>query len=102
MELRNLSASSGGNAWVVDTRYPDRAALVPTESQQQPDGTYRVRFNAPGGGTGRYIVVPAGQEQTALSITRRSIKAPRFSGSYLATGPADFSTGVQPLLTRRA
>ncbi len=34
-------------AWVVDARFPERAALVPSESQRRSDGSFTIRFSAP-------------------------------------------------------
>ncbi|HLX61924.1 MAG TPA: autotransporter-associated beta strand repeat-containing protein, partial [Planctomycetota bacterium] len=99
--LYEFSNLPGPNAWVVDTRFPDRAALLPYESQLQNDGTYKLRFNAPAGGTGKFIVVPFGQENAPLSIVKRQVKALKLNGIYLATGPAQFSSAVQPLLALR-
>lgn len=96
-ELYNVPTST---AWVVDTRFTDRASLVPTESQLQGDGTYRVRFSATAGA--QYLVVPASQENVPLSATVRQIKPLRLAGTYLATGPAQFSAGVQRLLMTHA
>ncbi len=95
--LYELSNLPGADAWVVDARFPDRAALVPYEAQPQTDGTYRLRFNAASGGTGQFLVVRAGQENLPISIARRSVK-PLKSAPYVATGPIQFSAGVQPLL----
>ena len=77
--------------------YPDRAALVPCETQAQNDGTYKLRFLAAPGGSGRFEVVPAGQENRPLSVTARKITPLRGGIAYIATGPAQFSAGVQPL-----
>ncbi len=97
-EVGNLP---GANAWVVDARFPDRAALLPYESQTQNNGTYTLRFTAPGGGTGQFLVVPAGQENLPIEVSRRSVK-PLKGNEYLAVGPSQFSAGVQPLLARRS
>ena len=101
-QLFELSGVPSANAWVVDARFPDRAALVPYEAQDQGDGTYKVRFTASGGGTGQYQVVPAGMENAPLSVTRRQVKPLKLTGVYLATGPSQFSAGIQPLLMQRA
>jgi hypothetical protein len=97
-EIKNVPSA---DAWVVDARYPSRAALVGYEARAQADGTYTLRFNAPGGGTGRFLIVPAGLENQPLSVTKRTVK-PLKSSVYLAVGPGQFETGVQPLLTLRA
>ncbi|MEI6235990.1 MAG: C25 family cysteine peptidase, partial [Planctomycetota bacterium] len=89
-------------AWVVDARYPDRASLVPTETQLQADGTLRLRFAAAAGGSGKFIIVPVGQENKPLTISARQIKPFKLNGTYLATGPAQFASGVQPLLAKRS
>ncbi len=101
-QLFELSDVPSANAWVVDARFPDRAALVPYEAQDQGDGTYKMRFTANGGGTGQYQVVPAGMENAPLSVTRRQVKPVKLTGVYLATGPSQFSAGIQPLLMQRA
>ena len=49
-ELGNLPSA---NVWIVDARFPDRAALVPYETQAQNDGTYRARFVADSGAVPR-------------------------------------------------
>ncbi|HLX60660.1 MAG TPA: C25 family cysteine peptidase [Planctomycetota bacterium] len=97
-KLFELSTVSAPNVWVVDERYPDRAALIPFESQPQPDGTYRLRFDAAPGGSGHYQVVPFGQENAPLSVTKRQVKPVIGGLKYIATGPNQFSAGVQPLL----
>ncbi|MEI6236752.1 MAG: C25 family cysteine peptidase, partial [Planctomycetota bacterium] len=97
-EMKNLPSA---NVWLVDARFPDRAALIPYEAQPQNDGTYRVRFNAPSGGSGQFLVVPMGSENKPLSVAKCAVK-PATSVPYLAVGPAQFSTGVQPVLIKRA
>ncbi len=93
-ELNNLPSSG---AWVVDTRYPDRAALTPYQTQMQADGTYNLRFSGAPGGSGQYLVVPAGQENSPLAIDKRQVK-PLKPVAYISVGPAQFAAGVQPLL----
>ncbi|HLX63441.1 MAG TPA: autotransporter-associated beta strand repeat-containing protein [Planctomycetota bacterium] len=93
-EAANLPSA---DVWVVDARFPDRAALVPYETQAQADGTFRIRFVAASGGTGNFLVVPVGQENAPLSITKSQVK-PAAAFKYLAVGPDQFSAGVQPLL----
>src|SRR5579862_8005041 len=92
-----VSAVPSADAWVVDARYPDRAALVAYESLAQADGTYTLRFDAAAGGTGEYLVVPAGQENQPLSVVKRMVKALKGT-PYLAVGPMQFDAGVQNLL----
>ncbi len=91
----------GATAWVVDTRYPDRAALAPFETQPAGDGTYTLRFTANAGGTGQYLVVPMGQENLPVSITKTQVR-PVKAAAYWAVGPSQFSAGVQPLLAQRS
>ncbi len=99
-ELSNMSAA---NAWVVDARYPDRASLVPFQSQAQADGTYKLRFSAAVSGTGQFLVVPFGQENAPVAISKRQVKPIKStSGTYWAVGETQFSAGVQPLLAQRA
>jgi hypothetical protein len=100
-KLFELSNVADANAWVVDVRYPDRAALVPYETQAQGDGTYKLRFNASAGGTGHYTVVPAGQENLPTAVSRRTVKPVKLA-AYLAVGPSQFGAGVQPLLVARS
>lgn len=94
-ELSNLSTA---NLWVVDTRFPDRAALVPYETAVQADGSIKARFNAAAGGTGKFLLVPAGSEMQPLAVTKRVVKPLATGRQYLATGPNQFATSVQPLL----
>jgi hypothetical protein len=101
-KLYEVSNLSSANAWVVDARYPDRAALAPMEARAQGDGTYRLRFTGNSGGSGTYLVVPAGQENHPLSISKRSIKPLKAGFTYLATGPSQFNSGMQPLLMARS
>lgn len=89
------------DVWVVDARYPDRATLVPYETQAQADGTFKLRFNASAGGTGHYFVVPAGQENLPLEMSKRQVK-PIKPAAYLAVGPSQFGPSVKPLLVARA
>ncbi|MEI6234686.1 MAG: C25 family cysteine peptidase [Planctomycetota bacterium] len=98
-ELYNVPATG---AWVVDARFSDRASLLPTESLLQADGTLRVRFIAQAGGSGKYLVAPSGQENKPLSVNARQVKALKLNGTYLATGPAQFASGTQALLMKRA
>ncbi|HLX60677.1 MAG TPA: C25 family cysteine peptidase [Planctomycetota bacterium] len=97
-EIRNVPSNI---VWVVDARYPDRAALAAYESQAQANGTYTLRFNAASGGTGHYLVVPAAQENLPISVTKRQV-APVKAMTYMPVGPAQFSSAVQPLLMQRA
>jgi len=97
-EVGNLPSAS---AWVVDARFPDRAALIPYETQAQLDGTFKLRFAASAGGTGQFLVVPAGQEHLPISVMKREVK-PLKAAPYLAVGPNPFSAAVQPLLTQRS
>jgi len=101
-KLYEIGRVPAAGAWVVDTRFPDRATLVPVESQADADGTLRVRFMAAPGGKGAYLVTPIGQENKPLSISARQIKALKLNGTYLATGPGQFAAGVQPLLVKRS
>ncbi len=96
-QLFELNHVPSASAWVVDTRFPDRAALVPYEAQVQADGTYNLRFNAASGGTGQFLVVPFGQENLPISVTKCAVK-PAKNFAYMAVGPVTFSAGVQPLL----
>ena len=100
-ELFELANVPSANMWVVDTRFPDRAALVPYEAQAQADGTYRVRFSAASGGSGQFFAVPAGQENLPVSVAKCNVK-PISNVAYLATGPSQFGAGVQPLLAKHA
>ena len=100
-KLFEVSRMPSAEAWVVDARYPDRAVLVAYEAQAQADGTYTLRFNAAAGGSGQFLVVPAGQENLPIAISKRQVK-PAGAASYLAVGPGQFSAGVQPLLTLHA
>ncbi|HLX64696.1 MAG TPA: C25 family cysteine peptidase [Planctomycetota bacterium] len=97
-EVGNLPSA---NAWVVDARFPDRAALLPYEIQAQGGGTFKLRFIGSAGGTGQFLVVPAGQEHLPMSITKRAI-VPLKAAPYLAVGPNQFASGVQPLLAQRS
>ncbi|HLX64168.1 MAG TPA: C25 family cysteine peptidase [Planctomycetota bacterium] len=100
-KLYEVSGLPTSNAWVVDARFADRAALAAYEAQAQADGTYTIRFNAASGGTGQFLVVPAGRENAPISVTKVSVK-PIKAGNYLAVGPSQFSAGVQPLLALHA
>ncbi len=100
-QLYELSHVPSANAWVVDVRFPERAALVPYEAQAQSDGTYKLRFNAASGGSGQFQVVPFGMENAPLSVTKRQVK-PLKTSAYVATGPSQFEAGVQPLLAQRS
>ncbi len=88
-------------AWVVDNRFPDRATLVSNEVQAQNDGAFRLRFTASNGGTGKFLIVPAGMENRPVTVSKRLVKALK-SSAYLAVGPNQFSAGVQPLLAKRS
>ncbi|MEI6236832.1 MAG: C25 family cysteine peptidase, partial [Planctomycetota bacterium] len=101
--LYELYSVPNGGAWVVDARFTDRASLVvPAETLLQADGTLRLRFIAAAGGSGKFIVVPVGQENKPLAVSVRQVKPLRLNGTYLATGPAQFASGVQPLLAKRS
>ncbi|MEI6233066.1 MAG: C25 family cysteine peptidase [Planctomycetota bacterium] len=91
-----------GGAWVVDARFTDRASLVPAETLLQADGTLRLRFVAAADGSGKFLIVPVGQENKPLTIGARQVKPLNFNGTYLATGPSQFASGVQPLLVKRS
>jgi len=110
LTINNLSGQSAlyevgnvqsANAWVVDTRFSDRAALVPYEAEAQADGTFRIRFIGSAGRTGRFLVVPAGQEHLPDSVTKSAVK-PLRAAPYLAVGPSQFSSAVEPLLMQRS
>ncbi|MEI6235469.1 MAG: C25 family cysteine peptidase [Planctomycetota bacterium] len=98
-ELNHVPAAG---AWVVDARFSDRATLVGTETQVQNDGSLLLRFMAPAGGTGKFVVTPVGQENKPVSIDTRLVKPLKLAGTYLATGPSQFAAGVQPLLVKRS
>ncbi len=100
-EVFEISNVPNAGAWVVDARFDERAALVPTESMTRADGTTAVRFVAQSGGSGRYLVVPVGQENRPVSVSKRQVKAIG-STAYLAVGPSQFGQGVQPLLAHHA
>ncbi len=74
---------------------------MPYETQAQADGTTTLRFVALPGGTGRYLVVPAGQENLPISVSKCTVR-PMKAAAYLAVGPGQFSVGVQPLLMLRS
>ncbi|HLX61163.1 MAG TPA: C25 family cysteine peptidase [Planctomycetota bacterium] len=97
-QLVEVSGLPSAGAWIVDARYDDRAALLPAEYHLDADGTYRVRFNAPAGGARTFLVVPIGQELAPLAISKRTLKPVQGGLKYLSTGPAQFSSAVQPLL----
>jgi len=99
--LFEIGDMPSAEAWVVDARLPDRAALIAYEAQAQDDGTFALRFVAPAGGAGHFVVVPAGQENAPLTVSRRQVR-PLKAMSYVAVGPAQFSAAVQPLLAQRA
>lgn len=98
-EIQNLPNAT---TWVVDARFSDRATLVPVQSQLDANGTYCLRFVAGSGGSGRFLIVPSGQENAPLSSSVRQVKPLRAGASYLATGPSRFSAGIQPLLMQRS
>ena len=100
-KLFEVAGLPSGDAWVVDTRYPDRAALLPYESQAQADGSFKLRTWAKAGGSGSVLVVPVGQENQPLGVNKRIVK-PLKPSTYLATGPSQFAAGVQPLLALHA
>ena len=54
------SPRAAATAWVVDTRFADRAALVPFQTQQQANGSYKLRFTANTGGTGKPVAQGGG------------------------------------------
>lgn len=100
-EVANLESP---NAWVVDARYEDRPVLLSSETRVQGDGKFALRFSAAGGGSGKFFVVPIGQEIQPLAVALRQLRPltdVRGSG-YLAVGPSQFIAGVQPLLLARA
>ena len=99
--LYEVSRLPSADVWVVDARFPERAVLVPYEAQAQADGTSRIRFNAGGGGSGQFLVVPSGQENRPVFVAKCSVQ-PIKNVSYLAVGPSQFAAGVQPLLMKRA
>ncbi len=86
------------NVWVVDTRSADRATLVPYEAQAQTTGMFAIRFNAATGGSGQFLVVPAGQENRPASVTKRLVKPLNTNANYWAIGQPQFQTAIQPLL----
>ncbi|HLX63306.1 MAG TPA: C25 family cysteine peptidase [Planctomycetota bacterium] len=100
-ELFEIGGVTSAEAWVVDARFPERAALIAYETQAQDDGTFVLRFVAPAGGAGHFVVAPAGQENVPLAVSRRQVR-PMKATSYVATGPAQFGAGVQPLLAEHA
>ncbi|HLX60329.1 MAG TPA: autotransporter-associated beta strand repeat-containing protein [Planctomycetota bacterium] len=110
LEIYNPSGASqlfeaqhlpSADAWVVDARFPDRATLIPYETQAQNDGTFALRFNAPSGGTGQFLIVPAGMENKPIAVSKRAVK-PLAAFTYLAIGPSQFSAGAQALLAQRS
>jgi autotransporter-associated beta strand protein len=101
-QMYEVSKLPTSTLWVVDARYPDRAALVPYETQAQADGLYSARFTAQPGGTGKYLVVPAGSENLPLSVTKRAIKPLTAGLQYVATGPSQFAGSVESLVMQRS
>ncbi|MCK6471638.1 MAG: C25 family cysteine peptidase [Planctomycetes bacterium] len=93
-----------GELWVVDARRPEKANLVPYETRDD-GGSYTARFKVRGGKWGEgdgILVVPRGEELAPLAVSARSVsRLPKGIG-YLATGPAQFGEGLQPLLAQRA
>ena len=94
-----LSGAASANAWIVDARFPDRAQLVATESRALPNGKYAIRFSVAAGGTNTYLAVPAGDELSPLSITRSILKPLQNGLKYLATGPAQFASAGNMLVS---
>ena len=86
------------NLWVVDARTANHEALVPYQTQLQNDGTYTARFTAAAGRSGRFQIVPAGSEINPLSVTLRAVKPLAKTTKYLAVGPGQFASAIQPLL----
>ncbi|MEI6231938.1 MAG: C25 family cysteine peptidase [Planctomycetota bacterium] len=86
------------NLWVVDARTPNQEALVPYQTQVQNDGTYTARFTATAGRSGRFQIVPAGSEINPLSVTLRAVKPLAKTTKYLAVGPGQFASAIQPLI----
>ena len=70
-----VSGMPSANVWVVDARFPSRAALAGYESQAQADGTFKIRFSANVGGTGNYSIVPFGAEVSPLLVQKRTLEA---------------------------
>ena len=94
-EIGNLTS---GGAWVIDARFPDRTSLAAVETQTQNDGTQTLRFQASSTGTGHYLVVPFGFENAPLAVSSRSLTPLHTTTKFLAVGPAQFASGVQPLI----
>ncbi|MCY3021776.1 MAG: C25 family cysteine peptidase [Planctomycetota bacterium] len=81
--------------WIVNVSSdPDAATLVPYQVQGD-----RARFSVPG--AGKYLVVPAGSELRAASVTACSIRPVPAGLAYLAVGPSQFGAAIAPLITAR-
>jgi autotransporter-associated beta strand protein len=100
-QLCEVNGLPNGRVWVVDLRDPAHPALAAYESQAQPDGSMKVRFQAAGGGQGKYLIAGTDAEIAPLAVTKRLLKPVPAAANYLAVGPAQFAAGIQPLITAR-
>ncbi len=101
-KIFEVDSLASPRAWVVDARYEDRAVLLGFESRARSNGKYALRFTAPSGGSGKFVVIPAGLENRPASVTMRQLRPLQLNGAYLAVGPSQFVPGVQPLLMAHA
>jgi autotransporter-associated beta strand protein len=97
--LYEISSLASSDVWIVDPGDGDNARLIPSESQAQPDRTFKCRFVACGTNV---LVVPRGRELQPLSIATRRIKPLPQGLNYLATGPAQFASALAPLIDARS
>ncbi|MBI3827967.1 MAG: autotransporter-associated beta strand repeat-containing protein [Planctomycetes bacterium] len=94
-EVKGLSAEP----WVLDVSAPESPRSVGLQTRKELDGTWTARFVAPANAP--LEVLPKNASVPVLRLNKRLIQRLTPGIRYLATGPAQFKSALQPLLQAR-
>ncbi len=102
-QVYEVSGLPSSNLWVVNAANPNSPQLIgyqtQTQTQTQGYATYTARFEATA--TGTVLVIPTGSELQPQAIAVRRLQPVAAGWQYIAVGPSQFASTIQPLISAR-